>query len=168
MPPTHEQRWMHGVDPCTVMVGYGMARETFADRLNLLFERARLRGQPLTNEDVERLSNGAITANYVWRLRNGRAINPSLQTLEVLADVFGVGLDYFRGHTEAADEAALRRAMAQPEVRHLVARMGTRAISPQDAARMAEILEIFLRDAQETPQDSDAAASSESGDAASP
>jgi transcriptional regulator with XRE-family HTH domain len=134
-----------------VVVEY-MSKETFADRLNLLFERARAHGTPLTNEDVERLSKGAISANYVWRLRHSPHANPSLQTLEALADVFGVGLDYFRGKVDDADEAAIRRAVAQPDVRHLVARLGTRALSPRDAARMAEIMEIFLRDTQETPQ----------------
>lgn len=129
-----------------------MSKETFADRLNLLFERARAQGMPLTNEDVERRSNGAITANYVWRLRHSPNANPSLQTLEVLANVFGVGLDYFRGKVDDDDEAAIRRAVAQPDVRHLIARLGTRALSPRDAMRMAEIMEIFLRDAQETPE----------------
>jgi len=129
-----------------------MAIETFADRLNLLFERARVQGNPLTNEDVERLSGGAISANYVWRLRSGRNPNPSLRTLEILADAFGVGLDYFRGDVDANEEAAIRRAAAQPDVRHFVARLGTRALKPEDVTRMAEILEIFLRDAQETPR----------------
>jgi transcriptional regulator with XRE-family HTH domain len=132
-----------------------MAKETFAQRLNLLFERARLQGTPLTNEDVERLSNGAITANYVWRLRHSPRANPTLQTLEALADVFGVGLDYFRGKVENDDEAAIRRAMAQPDVRHLVAKLGTQPLSPQDSARMAQIVEIFLRDTQETPDHGD-------------
>lgn len=130
-----------------------MARETFAERLNLLFERTRLLGKPLTNEDVERLSGGTISANYVWRLRSGRNPNPSLRTLEVLADVFGVGLDYFRGDVDDDDEAAIRRAAAQPDVRHLVARLGTQALKPEDAARMVEILEIFLRDAQGNTQE---------------
>jgi transcriptional regulator with XRE-family HTH domain len=92
---------------------------TFSDRLNLLFERARARGEPLANEDVEQRTGGLVTANHVWRLRNGRSQNPGLETLQALADVFGVGLDYFAGREDDRD-AAIQRALAQPKWRDLV------------------------------------------------
>ena len=116
----------------------------FADRLNKLFERAQARGEPLTNQDVERLTGGFITTNHVWRLRNGRNPNPGLETLQALAAVFGVALDYFAGHDEDSDEAAIRLALAQPELRGLVARLGTSQVSGRDAARLANIVEAFL------------------------
>ena len=116
----------------------------FAERLNLLFERAWLRGEPMTNEDVERLTHGAVSANHVWRLRSGRNPNPGLGTLQALAEVFGVALDYFAGREDAGDEAAIRRALAQPEFRDLVARLGTAQVSPRDAARLAGIVDAFL------------------------
>ncbi len=121
-----------------------MGEGMFAERLNVLFERARARGQPLTNEDVERLTNGAITANHVWRLRNGRNANPTLETVQQLATAFGVSLDYFGGREDGTDDVAIRRALAQPELRHLVARLGTNVLDARDAARMAQIVEIFL------------------------
>ena len=116
----------------------------FADRLNSLFERARARGEPLTNEDIERRTNGVVSANHVWRLRNGRNQNPGLETLQALAEVFGVALDYFAGRDDVGDEAAIHRALAQPEFRDLVARLGTARVSPRDAARLAGIVEAFL------------------------
>lgn len=126
-----------------------MTRETFAERLNRLFERERARGRALTNEDIERLTDGAVSANHVWKLRHNRRANPTLETLQALARVFGVGLDYFGGGepAENQDEVAIRRALAQPEVRHIVARMGTRIVTPRDAARMARILDVLLDDA---------------------
>ena len=124
---------------------------TFADRLNRLFDRARARGEPLTNEEVERRTGGLVSANHVWRLRNGRNQNPGLETLQALADVFGVSLDYFAGRDEAGDEGAIRRALAQPELRSLVARLGTAQVSPRDAARLAGIVDVFLKDDGSTP-----------------
>jgi len=121
----------------------------FGDRLNRLFERARAEGRPLTNEDVERLTNGRISANHVWRLRNGRNHNPGLDTLQLLAGVFGVALDYFGGGDDEGDEDAIRRALAQPELRGLVVRLGTAQVSPRDAARLAGIVEVLLADADD-------------------
>jgi transcriptional regulator with XRE-family HTH domain len=122
---------------------------TFGDRLNRLFERARERGRPLTNEDIERLTNGRISANHVWRLRHGRNHNPGLDTLQLLADVFGVALDYFGGYDDESDEGAIRRALAQPELREVVVRLGTVQVSPRDAARLARIVDVLLADADD-------------------
>jgi len=119
----------------------------FADRLNELFARARAQGRSLTNEDVERLTNGRISANHVWRLRNGRNHNPGLDTLQLLAGVFGVALDYFGGGDDEGDEDAIRRALARPELRVLVTRLGTADVTPRDAVRLAKVLDAFLGDA---------------------
>jgi len=121
----------------------------FGDRLNRLFKRARAQGRPLTNEDIERLTNGRISANHVWRLRNGRNHNPGLDTLQILAGVFGVALDYFGGYDDEDDEGAIRRALAQPELRELVVRLGEVQVSPRDAARLARIVDVLLADAND-------------------
>jgi len=63
----------------------------FGDRLNRLFERARARGQPLTNEDIERLTNGRIRANHVWlslialffQVADHAAFPPSLVQIDI-------------------------------------------------------------------------------------
>ena len=131
----------------------------FADRLNRLFDRARVQGAPLSNEEVERRTGGVVSANHVWRLRNGRNQNPGLETLQALADVFNVSLDYFAGRDEESDEAAIHQALAQPELRSLVARLGTARVNPRDAARLAAIVEVFLNDdssGQSVPPPSDA------------
>ena len=122
---------------------------TFGDRLNRLFERARAQGQPLTNEDIERITNGRISANHVWRLRHGRNHNPGLDTLQLLAGVFGVALDYFGGYDDEGDEEAIRRALAQPELRAVVVRLATAQVSPRDAARVARIMDVLLADADD-------------------
>lgn len=116
----------------------------FADQLNRLFDRARARGEPLTNEEVERRTGGRLSANHVWRLRTGRNANPGLETLELLAGVFGVSLDYFAGRDNDADEAAIRRALAQPELRSIVTRLGTSDVSARDTARLSGIIDAFL------------------------
>ncbi len=121
----------------------------FGDRLNRLFERARAQGQPLTNEDIERITNGRISANHVWRLRHGRNHNPGLDTLQLLAGVFGVALDYFGGYDDEGDEEAIRRALAQPELRAVVVRLATAQVSPRDAARVARIMDVLLADADD-------------------
>lgn len=58
--------------------------------------------------------------------------------------MFGVALDYFGGQNEAPDEAAIRRALAQPELRSMMARLGRSVLSTDDATRMAQIVDIFL------------------------
>ncbi len=121
----------------------------FGDRLNRLFKRARAQGRPLTNEDIERLTNGRISANHVWRLRHGRNHNPGLDTLQLLAGAFGVALDYFGGHDDEGDEEAIRRALTQPELREVVVRLATVQVSPRDAVRLARIMDVLLADADD-------------------
>lgn len=129
----------------------------FADRLNLLFERARSQGHPLSNQDVERLTHGALSANHIWRLRNGYNQNPSLETIQLLADLFGVSLDFFRGHDDVSEDDAVRRALAQPELRSMVARLGLihGVMHPRDVARLAQIIDLFVRDIDDDRRSSD-------------
>ena len=100
------------------------------------------------------MTHGRISANHVWRLRNGRNHNPGLDTLQYLAGVFGVALDYFAGHDDEGDEDVIRRALARPELRVLVTRLGTADVTPRDAARLARVLDAFLDDAA-APEDTD-------------
>ncbi len=87
---------------------------------------------------------GQGLSDHVWRLRNGRNLNPGLDTLQALANVFDVSLDFLASRDERDNEALIRRALAQPELRGLVARLGSAQVSPRDAARLAGIIDAFF------------------------
>lgn len=70
--------------------------DIFTNRLNQLFQTStRPDGKPFTQEEVVRGSNGALTRVYLWKLRTGRAKNPSMKVVQVIANFFGVSVDYF-------------------------------------------------------------------------
>lgn len=71
-------------------------QEDFAAKLNRLFEeRMKPDGSRYTQAEVVEASNGALTRVSLWRLRTGQAANPSYQTVQALARVFGVTPGYF-------------------------------------------------------------------------
>ena len=65
--------------------------KTFADRLQMLMDE---RGW--TQADLAR-ETGINTSNIAY-LVNGKTKDPRLQTLLLLADAFGVSLDYLTGY----------------------------------------------------------------------
>lgn len=70
--------------------------EVFSNRLNQLFETARRQdGKRFTQEEVVRGSKGTLSRVYLWKLRTGRAKNPSMRVVQALADSFGVSVDFF-------------------------------------------------------------------------
>jgi len=69
-----------------------------AERIDLLFKTLRNEdGKEFTYMDVQTGSNKAVTAPYVWKLRNGQAANPSLRVMKALSAFFGVPCEYFFG-----------------------------------------------------------------------
>ena len=80
--------------------------ESFADRLNELFEPQRdPEGKSGTNVAVAKAMHrigfpGA--PGYLSQLRNGQRENPTLAYVKALAEVFGVPLAYFTENTEEA------------------------------------------------------------------
>lgn len=71
---------------------------TLARMVELLFSYASSQGVDVTYEDVSR--GTGIAWNNVRKIRLGENTNPSLRTIQALADYFGVNLDYFNCKTE--------------------------------------------------------------------
>jgi transcriptional regulator with XRE-family HTH domain len=93
--------------------------DLFSARLNALFQASRRAdGRRYTQEDVVRGCNGALTRVYLWKLRTGKAKNPSMRVVQALADFFGVSVDYFSTPGEWG-EIGVERGADDP----LVARM---------------------------------------------
>lgn len=68
----------------------------FALRLNRLFkEKRKPDGKPYSQTEVLDGLQGVLTRVYLWRLRKGLAMNPSLQVIAGLADFFAVNPGYF-------------------------------------------------------------------------
>jgi len=79
-----------------------METNNFALRLNRLFEEKRKPdGKQYSQAEVLDGARGTLTRVYLWKLRNGRAVNPSLQVIQGLADFFAVDPGYFFETDEA-------------------------------------------------------------------
>ncbi|WP_031511377.1 helix-turn-helix domain-containing protein [Streptomyces megasporus] len=137
--------------------------DTFVARLNHLFETVHPphRGAYSNQEVAELLrerGGETISHVYLWKLRTGRATNPSRRQLETLAAFFGVPVGYF------FDDATAARVDAELEVvQHLrdsgVQRVATRVagLSPQSLEQvLAAIEEIRHREGLETESGGDA------------
>ena len=87
--------------------GLGM----LAEKLERLFEEVRKPdGSKYTQTEVVEGTNGVLTRVYLWKLRTGRATNPSVQVVQALADFFGVDSNYFSENEAAADSEISRFA----------------------------------------------------------
>ena len=81
----------------------------FAARLNALFQTStRPDGKHYSQQDVVEGCQGTITRVYLWKLRTGRARNPSMRVVQALADFFGVSVDYFSAPDEQGKLGAER------------------------------------------------------------
>ena len=81
----------------------------FSARLNALFETStRPDGKQYSQQDVVDGCQGTITRVYLWKLRTGRARNPSMRVVQALADTFGVSVDYFSAPDEQGELGAER------------------------------------------------------------
>src|SRR5271157_898090 len=71
-------------------------KETFAEKLNRLFEEKRKPdGTQYTQTEVIESTKGVLTRVYLWKLLTGRASNPGFRVIQVLAEFFGVDPNYF-------------------------------------------------------------------------
>ena len=70
--------------------------DLLASRLEHLFaNKLRPDGRRYSQDDVVQGCRGEITRVYLWKLRTGRARNPSMRVIQALANFFGVSVDYF-------------------------------------------------------------------------
>jgi transcriptional regulator with XRE-family HTH domain len=115
----------------------------FAERLNKLFEAHRSPdGDEYTLTEVRDATKGLLSIAYLSMLRSGGITRPRLDKVQLLADFFGVSVSYFTGsegtpETEISD--ALRRALAEPEVRELALRAGE--LAPEERALYLRLLD---------------------------
>lgn len=80
---------------------------TFSRRLDHLFTTVtHPDGRGYTYEEVKNGTQQAVSAYYVWRLRTGRASNPSYRVINVLSDFFGVSPAYFFQRDKQVEEQA--------------------------------------------------------------
>ena len=78
-----------------------LMKNSFAEKLNRLFEEKRkLDGSQYSQKEVVDGSQGTLTRVYLWKLRNGRALNPGYQVILALANFFGVDPTYFLADSE--------------------------------------------------------------------
>ena len=68
----------------------GCFNRAFALKLNRLFEQRRC-----TQTEVAEALKGVASRVYLWKLRTGRATNPSFQVIRALAEFFAVPVSYF-------------------------------------------------------------------------
>ncbi len=72
---------------------------TFAEKLDHLFQTVHPGKKPYTLDEVAAglVAKGhePISSNYIWMLRKGLRDNPTIRTVEALADFFGVPATYF-------------------------------------------------------------------------
>jgi transcriptional regulator with XRE-family HTH domain len=90
----------------------------FSQQLNQLFDTVtRLDGKPFTQEEVVQGCKGLLTRVYLWKLRTGKAKNPSFAIVCALADFFGVSVAYFQKPRERDEE--LEHAMQNPSIQQM-------------------------------------------------
>lgn len=93
---------------------------TLARMVDLLFSYAASQGVEVAYEDISR-STG-IAWNNVRKIRLGENTNPSLRTIQAIADYFGINLDYFNCKTEEECQAYLS-GLVQAEAEDALVKM---------------------------------------------
>ena len=101
----------------------------FADLLNHLFAtHLSPRGKPYTQKEVSEGTGGFFSVAYLSLLRRGGIERPSHERIQMLADFFGIDVSYFVGADptfearQSSMDEALRRALADPQVREFAMR----------------------------------------------
>lgn len=91
-----------------------METDQFALRLKRLFdEKRKPDGKQYSQAEVLEGLQGVVTRVYLWKLRNGRASNPSLQVIRGLADFFAVDPSYFFENDNPEDGSEHARDLAR-------------------------------------------------------
>ena len=125
---------------------------TLAEKLDLLFETIRKPdGKEYSYEDIEKGTDKAITAAYVWKLRTGKSKNPGYKMLAILSRFFDVPVTYFfsdesvPNEREFAQDLQLARALRKQGVEEIAIR-----VSDLDKQAKQDILAMieYVRQAQ--------------------
>jgi transcriptional regulator with XRE-family HTH domain len=103
---------------------------------------ARYTARGIATAVNERAGPGSMSHTYVANLLSGRSSNPTLRSLELLADLFGVPVAYFFDDAMASrvdQELEALVALRAAGVRHLAARMA--GLSEGSLSGLAQIIE---------------------------
>lgn len=84
---------------------------SLATMVDLLFAYAASQGVEVAYQDIARATG--VAWNNIRKIRLGENVNPSLHTIQAIADYFGVRLDYFNCNTEEECRAYLARLAAE-------------------------------------------------------
>lgn len=124
--------------------GEPFAEESFTARLRYLFASRRQRdGSAWTLSTVARATQGRLSLQQISKLYYGKSANPQLETVAVLAEVFGIEPDYFvrRGALaalKARDAATYAAIEADPQIAFVSRRMGS--LSEADKALLVDVV----------------------------
>jgi transcriptional regulator with XRE-family HTH domain len=121
---------------------------TLAEKIDLLFKTIKKPdGSQYTYQEVEEGTGKAITGAYVWKLRTGKAENPSYKVLKVLSDFFEVPVSFFFEEVseEYLQNLKLATQLREDGVQHIALRAGD-----LDEAGKRAVLEMieYVRKAQ--------------------
>jgi len=147
-PSTRSNATPDGIDlapeRAEALASEGHETDTFQTRLRYLFSTTRQpTGAPWSFNAVARASGGHISVQAVYRLYTKAGANPSLETIRVLAGVFGVEPDYFvrpdalREQRERIEQA-YAQLEADPHIAFVSRRMGR--MSEADKALLVEFV----------------------------
>ncbi|MCA2225170.1 helix-turn-helix domain-containing protein [Nonomuraea aurantiaca] len=133
---------------------------TLADKLNRLFQTVRRQGDAeYSNVAVaEAISKGQdvqISHTYIWQLRTGRRVNPTIMHLTALATFFGVPVAYFLNDAETAKidkDLELLAGMRKAGVTHIALRSAE--LTQGSRAAIIEMVNQLWK--LENPSDEDA------------
>lgn len=88
------------------------AADAIAAKIEYLFNTVRRPdGREYTYDEIERGTSGRVSRSYVWKLRNGRSHNPSLDVIESLAEFFHVPPEFFFGFDGDPEDQQSETAM---------------------------------------------------------
>jgi len=97
-----------------------MDTNNFALRLKRLFkEKTKPDGKQYSQAEVLDGLQGVVTRVYLWKLRNGRASNPSLQVISGLADFLGLTPAIFSKSTDRKPSLLMKIWRARLGLGHL-------------------------------------------------
>ncbi|MFD7555848.1 helix-turn-helix domain-containing protein [Streptomyces sp. NPDC059835] len=149
-----EQAWPHqGVDAMSEEPERG-----FAEKLNRLFETVRPDpAHEYSNEQVASAIRGSgvsISQSYIWQLRKGKKVNPTLRHLQALGAFFGVSTAYFVDDAAtarieeqlsvlAAEQARLHEASQGSDVKLMAMRAGQ--LSQKHRKQVMDLLDVVYR-----------------------
>ena len=103
---------------------------SIAEKLDRLFRQIRAPGQAefssMAVAEAIRAEQGvSISHTYIWQLRTGRRVNPTVAHLTALANFFGVPVAYFLDDAEARrvdDQLELLRTLRDAQVTEIALR----------------------------------------------